>query len=275
MGIISGILSFASICLGIYFYIHKELEIVLFIILIISLIITFILDTIISHKIYISHTNKYGDILTMILVVLIVVILGIVGYFGYDIYNKNTKTANAQTAMAEFEEATKSVKKKKVTNTVGEAENTDNTETEIVERENVPEATPETTEGTDSETTEEPKTKCEYPILSEVTKHSIEVAVAVLYGPGLNEPGNTVIVGHNYRNGMFFSNNKKLTKGDMVYITSATETVGYEIYNIYQTSPDDAEYMRRDTGGAREISLSTCTDDSSARLIIWAREKAQ
>ena len=55
MGIISGILSFASIYLGIYFYIHKELEIVLFI----------ILDTIISHKIYISHTNKYGDILTI------------------------------------------------------------------------------------------------------------------------------------------------------------------------------------------------------------------
>ena len=65
MGIISGTLSFVSICLGIYFYIHKELEIVLFIILIISLIITFILDTIISHKIYISHTNKYGDILTI------------------------------------------------------------------------------------------------------------------------------------------------------------------------------------------------------------------
>ena len=43
MGIISGTLSFVSICLGIYFYIHKELEIVLFIILIISLIITFIL----------------------------------------------------------------------------------------------------------------------------------------------------------------------------------------------------------------------------------------
>ena len=43
MGILSGVLSFVSICLGIYFYIHKELEIVL----------------------YISHTNKYGDILTI------------------------------------------------------------------------------------------------------------------------------------------------------------------------------------------------------------------
>ena len=40
MGIISGILSFVSICLGIYFYIHKELEIVLFIILIILSIIS-------------------------------------------------------------------------------------------------------------------------------------------------------------------------------------------------------------------------------------------
>ena len=235
--------------------------------------------------------NKYGDILTMLLVVLIVVILGIVGYFGYDIYNKNTKTNNAQSAMAEFEEATKSVRKKKVTNTVAE-ENPDVEELEIIERENVPNESASGTEVVADENTENtetpkvmyegyemlgkiniPKTKCEYPILDQVTKHSIEVAVAVLYGPRLNQPGNTVIVGHNYRNGMFFSNNKKLQKGDTIYITSATETVVYEIYNIYQTTPDDAEYMRRDTGGAREISLSTCTDDSSARLIIWAKEK--
>jgi LPXTG-site transpeptidase (sortase) family protein len=229
--------------------------------------------------------SKYGDILTMLLIVLIVIILGIVGYFGYDIYTKNVKTSNAQTAMAEFEEATKSVRKKN-TNTVGDEENTAVDVVETVERENVPEET--TTSSTETTAKTEkvmyegyemvgtiniPKTNCEYPILAETTKHSIEVAVAILYGPGLNEPGNTVIVGHNYRNGLFFSNNKKLSIGDVIYITSATETVTYEIYNIYQTSPDDAEYMRRDTGGAREISLSTCTDDSSARLIIWAKEK--
>jgi len=237
-------------------------------------------------------SSKYGDILTMLLVVLIVVILGIVGYFGYDIYNRSTKTANAQTAMSEFEEATKSVRKK-VTNTVGE-EKTDSENSEIVERENISNENSET--NTESETQENgekpkkvmyegyemlgkisiPKTKCEYPILSEVTKHSIEVAVAVLWPTNLeslNMPGNTVIVGHNYRNGMFFSNNHKLSNGDMIYITSTTETVGYEIYNMYYTSPNDAEYMKRDTGGAREISLSTCNDDSSSRLIIWAKEK--
>ena len=31
--------------------------------------------------------------------------------------------------------------------------------------------------------------------------------------------------------------------------------------------------MTRDVSGRREISLQTCTDDSSARIIIWAAEK--
>ena len=65
LGMISCVLSFISVLLGIRFYIQQELEVALFIVLIISLIVTFILDTIISHKIYISHTNKYGDILTI------------------------------------------------------------------------------------------------------------------------------------------------------------------------------------------------------------------
>ncbi len=241
-----------------------------------------------------SGNSKYGDILTMILVVLIVVILCIVAYFGYDMYSRNSKTTNAQTAMAEFEAATKSVRKKKVTNTVDEPTDTGEV-TEIIERENVPEDDPtasgQEVEGTGEQTPREkvmyegyemlgtikiPATKCEYPILAEVTKHSIEVAVAKLYGPDLNTPGNVVIVGHNYRNGMFFSNNHKLKNGDSIYITSPEETVIYEIYNMYYTTPDDAEYMRRPLDeGAREISLSTCNDDSSQRLIIWAKEKVQ
>ena len=65
MGGISGTLSLISIYLGTHLYIHQETEIVLFFILVINLIITFILDTIIAHRIYKSHTNKYGDILTV------------------------------------------------------------------------------------------------------------------------------------------------------------------------------------------------------------------
>ena len=90
----------------------------------------------------------------------------------------------------------------------------------------------------------------------------------------LNQVGNIVISGHNYRNGTFFSNNKQLEIGDVIYITDITGTqVAYTIYNIYETNSEDTEYITRDTNGAREISLTTCTDESdNQRLIIWARE---
>ena len=110
-------------------------------------------------------------------------------------------------------------------------------------------------------------------ILKEASRDSIKVAIAVYNdsGPGLNQVGNTVLVGHNYRNGTFFSDNKKLVEGDKIYITDATgNRVEYTIYNTYITSPEDSSYIDRDTGGRREISLTTCTDDTNSRLVIWA-----
>ena len=70
-----------------------------------------------------------------------------------------------------------------------------------------------------------------------------------------------------------FSNLKNLKNGDAIYITDESgRKVKYKVYKIYRTSGDDASYMTRDTNGKREISLSTCTDDSKARTIVWARE---
>ncbi len=89
----------------------------------------------------------------------------------------------------------------------------------------------------------------------------------------LNEPGNTVLAGHNYSNGTFFSNNENLKNGDKIIITDESgRRVEYEVYDKFQTSLSDTEYMTRSTGGKREISLSTCTADTSARIIVLARE---
>lgn len=235
-----------------------------------------------------NYGNKYSNILTMVLVVVVVIILGIAGYFVYSIHVQNTTNEAAQTAMADFEKATKSVRKK-----VKDTEATEETSSEEILTPDMSAYENAASSNEDSKTKDKeekvmyegyemmgtiniPKTGCNYPVLSEVTKHSLEVAVAILYGPGLNEPGNTVIVGHNYRNGLFFSNNSKLAIGDMVTITSATETVNYTIYNMYYTSPDDASYMKRAVDeGVREISLSTCNNDSSQRLIIWAKEQGK
>ena len=62
--------------------------------------------------------------------------------------------------------------------------------------------------------------------------------------------------------------------GDKVYITDNSGTkIKYNIYNIYETSPDDGDFIMRETNGKREISLQTCTDNSKGRLIIWAVEE--
>ena len=82
-----------------------------------------------------------------------------------------------------------------------------------------------------------------------------------------------VIVGHNYRNGLFFSNNKKLSEGDKIYITdNSGKKLTYTIYSKFETTSEDTSFYQRDTNGKAEVTLSTCTDDSSARIIILARE---
>ena len=125
-----------------------------------------------------------------------------------------------------------------------------------------------------------PKVDLKCVILNEVTKRSIEIAVAQMYTVnGLNQPGNTVIYGHNYRNSLFFSRNDELSNGDIIYITDKTGTkIKYEIFNIFETTSNDTTFYTRTsemTGGKAEVTLSTCTDDASTtdrRLIIQARQ---
>ena len=118
------------------------------------------------------------------------------------------------------------------------------------------------------------KTKVDYPILLDVSPGALETAVGVLYpnNPKLNQPGITVIIGHNYRNGKFFSNNKKLEIGDKIKIKNLSgKTLTYSIYEIQTLLETDADYISKDRGNNIEIALSTCTDDGTGRLVILAR----
>ncbi len=229
--------------------------------------------------------DKYNKWLTILLIVFIVAIMGLIGYFVYDLFIKSDKNSKAVDAMEEFSSTNRKTVREKNTNNTNSTDNTA-IANPLDNFTNTPDTNTTTTTQNRKKTFFEgyevlgniniPKTKCKYPVLSEVTKHSLEVAVAVLYPTNLealNMPGNTVIAGHNFRNGLFFSDNKKLSKGDKIILEGTTETVTYIIYDIFETTPNDADYMARDTNGKREISLSTCTDDSSARLIILAREQ--
>ena len=214
------------------------------------------------------NNSKYGNLLTVILVIAIIAIIGIIVFIGYNIYKKYYIEKGAEEAVAQFEDL--------VGNNISDSNAVVGDINGVVVE--------ETTTSTNGKTTYKgfnvvgtiqiPKISLKYPILEKVTKKSLETSVAFLYGPGLNQVGNNVIIGHNYRNGTMFSNVKKLENGNPIYITNLNgERVKYIVYKIYRTSGDDASYMTRNTNGKREISLSTCTDDSKARTIVWAREQ--
>lgn len=120
-----------------------------------------------------------------------------------------------------------------------------------------------------------PKINLQYPILKSMTNKSLEVSVAVENTTsGINQPGNTTISGHNYKNNQFFSNNYKIQIGDLIYIKDMTgQELKYEVYDIKELAENDKSYVQRNTQGAIEISLSTCTDNVVNRIVIFARNK--
>ena len=217
--------------------------------------------------------SKYSKVLTVILVIVIIAIIGLLGFLAYDYYQNYIVTKDTAEFVENFQGEVGSDDQN---TTEGTQNTTDNT--------NPFENLQDSNTGNNSNqkrtykgfgvlgTMEIPATNFSYPVLEKITKKSLETSVVFLCGPGLNQPGNTVIVGHNYRNGLFFSNNKKLNKGDKIYITDNSGTkMTYTIYDKFETTDDDTSFYQRDTGGKAEVSLSTCTDDSKARLILLAR----
>lgn len=69
-----------------------------------------------------------------------------------------------------------------------------------------------------------------------------------------------------------FSDNKKLTLGDKIYITTLEgERVEYTIYDKFITTAEEVSYIKRDTKGKPEIRLSCCTDDDTLRIIVLGK----
>lgn len=221
--------------------------------------------------------SKYSKLLTIILSVVVVGIIILLGFLGFDVYKKFTSNSEVAKVLDDYDATIDS-----------------NPDTSANGNTDTPEILAQSTENGDTSsssgsgakrvmykgynvdgTIEIPAIKLKYPILEKMTPASIEAAVAIMYSAnGLNQPGNTVIAGHNYRNGSFFGNNKRLKEGDKIYIKDNSGTrIKYNIYNIYETAPEDSDFIIRETNGKREISLSTCTDNSKARLIIWAVEE--
>lgn len=118
-----------------------------------------------------------------------------------------------------------------------------------------------------------PKTGINYPILKPMTNKSLEASVALEYTMGgVNKVGNTTISGHNYKNAQFFANNYRIQIGDSIFIKDMTgQELKYDVYDIRELSESDKSFVQRNTNGAIEVTLSTCTDNVINRTVIFAK----
>ena len=119
-----------------------------------------------------------------------------------------------------------------------------------------------------------PNIQLSIAVLDRASKEALDISAGVVYGPGFNKIGNTIIMGNSYNNGDVFYNIADIELGDAIYITdSNTGTrIRYVVYNKYIASSTSFDYASRDTGGKREITLISSVNDNN-RLIIWAKEE--
>ena len=220
--------------------------------------------------------KRNSIILTVMIVITILLILVTIGFFLISKINDDNAEKNAQDIVKEFNDKKLNLGEEKkglnnVSTPISIGGTTSNTEVQgkstRVKMENYDVVG----------TVRIPKTKVSYPILFPLSKRSLEIATAMLDTQnGINEPGNTTILGHNYRSNLFFSKNHTLKVGDKIYIKDNTgREVEYTIYRGFSTNPNDATYMRRDNKGETEVSLSTCSDDSQKRYVVLARKTSK
>lgn len=122
-----------------------------------------------------------------------------------------------------------------------------------------------------------PSINVNYPILTTKTPEHLDtllkISVCKFHGANPNQVGNLCIVGHNYRNSLFFSKVPNLGLGEIIEVTDLSgKTLQYAVYDKYIVNPDNVECTSQLTNGRKEVTLITCTNDNKQRHIIKARE---
>lgn len=122
-----------------------------------------------------------------------------------------------------------------------------------------------------------PKIDITYPVLSQTSDELLEISVNRYWPPKgkiqLDEIDNYCIVGHNYRNGKMFGRLNELENGDIVEIDDLTgRTLKYVVYKKYVVQPDDTSCTSQHTNGRKELTLITCTNYGTERLVVKCKQ---
>ena len=116
-----------------------------------------------------------------------------------------------------------------------------------------------------------PKIDLETYVISEYSNQALGVSVTKFYGGNPNEVGNFCIAGHNYITKNMFHDLKNLSIGDTFTLIDTNHHEGfYKIYLVETVEPDETQCLSQKTDGRIEVTLITCTTDSSKRIIVKA-----
>lgn len=123
-----------------------------------------------------------------------------------------------------------------------------------------------------------PEIGIDYPVISKTSEELLKISVNKFHGPNPNEIGNYCIVGHNYLNDKMFSRLDELKNGDVVELKDLSgRTIKYRVYDKYIVNPTDTSCTSQRTKdgkklGFREMTLITCANYGTQRLIVKCRE---
>lgn len=112
------------------------------------------------------------------------------------------------------------------------------------------------------------------PILEEESyvDDSLQYGAVLYYGEGLNELGNTVVLGHNSSDSFFGL--KELEVDDSITVVDQKGiSKVYTIIEITDCEPDDFSKFLPMEENSREITLITCESEGTQRLCIKAIAK--
>ena len=119
-----------------------------------------------------------------------------------------------------------------------------------------------------------PKINVYYPIFSKITDDFLKVAPCKIAGDSPKKNGNLCIAGHNYNNSMFFSNLNLLTNNDEIYIYDNDNIKYiYYVFNKYEVSEGDLSPINNFDENSKELTLITCNNFNSKRIIVKAKQK--
>lgn len=107
-------------------------------------------------------------------------------------------------------------------------------------------------------------------VLSEWSYELLDISVNKFSGPEPNEPGNFIVIGHNYINSAHFGSLKRVKTGDLIKLTDLSgKTLTYEVFEVLIIKPTEVEKLESDNPLA--LTLVTCDANNKFRLVVKSK----